>query len=448
MTGIWEFPKLDELESYIENLFELATDDLEDELNENEARFISLLSYERAIITDGWGNGTATIGGDPLEVLVIVSLPGSKEEHLVSGFNQKIQKVRTRMVELAVGDGPTAPQEALNAFTDFNVTVAGSSQILPQTALAMGKGEENSIFDLTAKERLNFKEGVTSYRNYPRTPLDELIETEEDTEEIEEDEEEPEEPEETEPEVDEEPEELDEPEEEKSLEDRFEPDFPEINPQLREFAVSENQLNIPAGSETKRVEPREPYKFELMMGLPLTQLQQRSLIGVGEDPRRQLNNGVGIVAGLGQGSPQAGLGITAPPSTFPRTSSYIRNRLLFEGPTYVLNLYRDLVVYSGFISGFYDMTMKPGGYDSFRNFMNRLQLITERGGPELIRPLSQQEVASRGNSVVPDHPTLEDEKAPWLNNREYYKIMERNKDHEAWDDPTKYLYEELEPVSN
>lgn len=174
------------------------------------------------------------------------------------------------------------------------------------------------------------------------------------------------------------------------------------------------------------------------MALPLDEIRDRGLEGSGgEEPTRQVTNGVGFQVQIGM------LGINQPPATFPRTSSYIKNRLLYEGPAYILELYRDLVVYSGFISGYYNMTFRPGSYTSFRQFIYRLKEIGKRGGPELIEDVSQQRAASMGLETVPDHPTIEGEKAPWLENRRYIDIVEDNKDHSAWNNPVEYLQDGL-----
>jgi hypothetical protein len=197
--------------------------------------------------------------------------------------------------------------------------------------------------------------------------------------------------------------------------------FPDVPEGIREFAVSSNQIEVPFGKETKSLEPRELYDWEVQAIEANTEFEEHIGHNVSMDNLKDI-----------------------PASTFPRTSHYIKNRLLRTGPSYKLEIYNDLLVYTAYANAYHNMSLKPGTYLSMRRLFNNIENIPQEGGPKLVEPLSQQQAASRGLEVTPDHPTIDGGKADWLENRQYYIVVEENVEHPAWNNPTKYLYEELE----
>lgn len=425
MTGIWEFPDLEELEDFIFSGIERAKEDLiarfREEGNEERADAVERLDLERVVIVDEWGEGTAAIGEDILDAFLFFDMENEPEPHLASNFDPAARSITQRFVDLINEGEVQPPPDAMEWFAGFDPQPVAISRYEDQVGLSLGRREGNTVFDLTVGQAIVFREpeeperpGLptkpVSVENLPRLTVEQLRERVREPE--------------PEPEV-----------EEEIIEEEPEPEVltaeQRVERSLQEFEV-DDILDIPAGKPTRRVESRELYDFELFMGLPTMVLTE-----LGFDPVDQITNAIGESIELGR------FGNADPPATFPRTSTYVKHRLLNIGPAYVLELYRDLIVYSGFISSFHDGRFIPGRYSSFREYMYRLLEIGRRGGPTLVRKLSQQQAARRGLEVIPNHPTIPGAKAPWLQNRQYYEIIEENQDHIAWQDPVGFLQEEL-----
>lgn len=224
-----------------------------------------------------------------------------------------------------------------------------------------------------------------------------------------------------------EPEEPEEPERVFDFDEEF-ADF--MEPELTAFAISESALEVPAGKDTKQVEPRDIYPFEIAMSEPVPE----EIDGI-----PNIDDGVGLAIGMGT------LGVSEPPGNFPRTGLYIKNRLIHEGAAYVLEMYNDLVVYSAYISGKWQMKFRPGDYSSFRTFIYRLKTFgadEDEGIEGLIKPIPAREAFDRGFDILPDHPSIEGEKAAWLENRQYYEINPDRAEDPAWDNITEWMYGE------
>lgn len=433
MTGIWDFPRVDELVEFIEGGVESAVITSKNELDDEErVEFIDRLNLERVIVFDEWGNGTAEIGGDTLDMFLFFSVEGEDEPTLLPRFDNASRFVTQTFVVLINEGFISPPEPAREWFPNFEPNPVGMDRLADQVNRVIGRREGNSVADLTTRNVIRFVDPVeiegqdpdkpVAFRNLPRTPFEEMVEEEEEEpeeEEIDEEELGPELGPETPPE-----------------EEEIELSVEEVVEQAsRDFEISPGVLEIPAGKPTRRVEYRDLYEFELKMALPAEPLSEMGIM-VAE----RYTDGIGFAIELGR------VGTSQPAANYPKTSSYVKHYLNNIGPQYILKLYKDLVFYSGFISSFHGMRLKPGRYSSFRQFMYRLEQIGERGGPELVKGLSQQQAAARGLETLPDHPTIEDEKAPWLEKRHYYRIIEDNVDHEAWDNPTEFLYEELGPI--
>lgn len=456
MPGVWDFPEIDELQEFVEDGVQQATGRVEDELvDPARLNVLNRLELSRAIVIDEWGRGDAEVGEDPLDMILFFGV--EQEDNPTYGpespFGQGAAAVRDMFVDM-IGSGEIdTPENATDWFDGFNVSIQFMGQFEEQVSNALGNSEGNTVADLTNGEvieltRIGPREVTDPEGNVVGTepiPFDQQTETtpfEELREEPEEEEPEPE-PEEEEEDIEDfegperigvfEDDEEEEPEEEQEEEEPILTIEDQIDDALDGFSIDDLNMEIPSGKPTRRVERRTLYDFELQMGLPGPALEQLEGFSFNDT----ISGGVGLAA-------QAGLlGSTRPPANFPRTAVYVKTYLSELGPQYIFALYKELLVYSAFISGFHNMTLRPGRYNSFVNFMYRLHQIGERGGPELVEKLSQQQAAARGLDSIPDHPTIEGAKAPWLNDRTYYDIVEENIDHPAWDDPVEYLYEEV-----
>jgi len=437
MTGVWDFPEIDEFEQFLVDGIQMGIETaLEESDNEDILRGLRFLQIDRFLVVNEWGDGLATVGEDGLDILVSFDLQGVENESSIEDFDMVARTASQTFIAL-INNGEIAPPPLADEwFPSYAIEPIAANRVPENINRQLGDRVGSTVADLTNRVAIQWRDREdlrlpqpvgenpveTIVSALPKIPFEELREDEEEAE-VEEDE--PDEPELEEPK----PEEQEEPEDEPLTL------IEEINQSVREFSISEEQLEVPAGKPTKRVDKRPLYEFELKLGLPSDVIGELDGLGPGD----QFTDGVGFLAEIKK------LGSSVPPSTFPRTSSYIKHYLSNRGPGYALGMYKSLVFYSAFISSYYGMRMKPGTYSSFREFLYRLYEIGERGGPQLVERLSQQEAASRGLETIPDHPTLEGEKAPWLENRQYYKIVEDNFGHEAWNDPTEYLYEELPP---
>lgn len=443
MVGVWELDNLGGMEeSFIEAFNEAAEEMAE---GDDERADIARRSQIERIFIDGeWGNGTASYGEDMMRVMVVISIQGVENEHLHPMFDIVARNITERMQGMLTEGEVEIPPELVEATTGLDIRPAPASELPRAVNLAFSTQEftrvdveDRTVFDLTRAEALEFREGV-DFRGLPRIPLEQLRSGEEDDEEG---------PvtgptDETTEGKQETPEE-EEVEETRSREELLAEEFPGLPGFLRPYGHDDGRVEIPVGrKDTKQVEPREPYEFEVVQathrptprGIPYDAPQamvQEVMPGVGEAIRS------------GRFGHATGTQDQIAPSTFPRTSAYIRNHLKFEGPSYVLEMFNDLLVYLAFVNNIYNFSLRIGTYSSFREFIYVLKEMPERGGPELIRPLSQQQSSSRGLETIPDHPTVEGEKAPWLERRQYYVLVEDNEDHDAWRNPYEYLHEEL-----
>lgn len=432
MTGIWEFPEIEALAGEFESYFKTNK-----ELARTPNNRTNDLSLSKMVVVGEWGNGTAEVGEDPLQIIffaglnTIGNIKASEDPSFTEAAADMKQSMQSNLNRF------DAPDSTFDWFPDADFEVVPADLTEGTINLNLGDREGNSVFDLTRLQAIELEEAVevetrggaetTEVRATTRVPMDELVEDEEEEQQEEEEfraairrvtatpERFPETVEPTLPQRD--------------LEVI---EFPDIHENLRGYADSEDQLSIPAGPETKKVEPREPYDFEYRMGLPGGELRQMDGFTISDQIK--FGNPIGISVDIN------GLGTRFPPANYPRTASYIMNRLHYEGLTYLLDLYRDLVVYSGFISDIYGMSFVPGSYKSFRQFIWRLKEIPDREGPVLIEEVSQQRAAAMGLETKPDHPSIEGEKAPWLEDRVYIDINEDNFQNEVWLNPTEYLY--------
>jgi len=199
--------------------------------------------------------------------------------------------------------------------------------------------------------------------------------------------------------------------------------FPDIPAPLRPYGIDEGRVRIPASVDTKEVDARELYDFEKEM---MTQ-------GEADTPIGKITDGVGEAAASGQ------LGGKKPAGTFPRTGVYIKNHLKHEGPSYPLEIYNDIVVYSGYISQMYNGLYKPGSYDSMRVMVHRLSSteIEVSGGTFETPTIAIPEEAAKEQELqlAPNHPET-GEQMPWLENRQYYILNQNLEDHPSWNNIT------------
>lgn len=372
-NDIIEFPNLNELRLEFETTFR-------DALLEVEGFEEEQFELNRIIIDSPWGDGTAEFSRDPLTInYIILSDIGSMQFRIFANRASNI-----------IEDNITLTNTMLEWFDGIKIDILNSENV--NLIQIVGSTQGNRLFDLLNNVILRVENN-----NLIEDPLEEPEEEIEQPEVIEE-----------------EPEELPVTEREEPTEAI--PEFPEVPDPLQPFAISPDKIDVPVGKETKTVEPREIYEWEMELASPQGDLDG----GIGEAKR----------VGGEEGEPTFGIGI--PPATFPRTGSYIKYHLLHEGPSYVLEMYNDLVIYSAFISTIHNGTFKPGTYNAFRVYLNRIRLIGERGGPQLIKQLSPQQASARGLETLPDHPDIEGEKAPWLERRIYYEIIEENINHDSW----------------
>lgn len=211
-------------------------------------------------------------------------------------------------------------------------------------------------------------------------------------------------------------------EEERTEEEILAEKFPDVPRALRPLAVNQEEVKVPISNDTKKVRAREPYDFELEL-----MTVGSAAVGLGR-----------FEEGIGFSKQTMRFGDEDPPGSFPRVGVYIKNHLKYQGPSYPLDIYRDLVTYSAFISDKFSGTFRVGSYDGFREYMWRLREVENAGGPQLIRRLSQNEASSRGLSTVPSLP--DGTRAPWLQRREYFELIPENEDHTAWKNPKKAIY--------
>ena len=202
--------------------------------------------------------------------------------------------------------------------------------------------------------------------------------------------------------------------EEEPEDEEIEIDAIDISEQVDE---QEGVVEVPTGKKQSTLtEYRELYDFE------------RELLAIGDGPTELEPIREGIGEHMGRGT----FGSSAPALTFPRTGVYLKHRLQHEGPAYVREMHKDLCRYSWAIIEEYQVYVRPGLYENFRSMVNKYK----QAG--LIRPLSTTEAQDLGLSVFPETP--DGRTAYFLEQRQYYDIVEDQIENNAWYDVNKYLY--------
>lgn len=396
-TDIRDFPELEDMIERIEMAYITGVEEAMEEFPD-QSELIQQLTIENILIMGEWGTGTAEYGVDRFDIVIGVDS--------VSNELNRGPRIRQTISDIAV-----------NALEPSDLMEEWSSGVNMRVINATGlesflQGE----IDDPATDRVYDILNNVNYELEPTEPFGFEVVSDEEEEVIE-----------PEPEPEPEPVVEEEPEPELTEIEILAEAFPDVPRDLLPFVGEGGNVTIPAGKGAKTVKPRPLYDFE------------EELITPGP-----AGTGLGTFQeGIGEAIASGLFGIEIVPGTFPRTGIYVKNRLLHEGPAYVLQMYNDLVIYTGYIRSMYDYDIKTGRYSSFREFIYRVEEVGKRGGPELIRPLSQQEASGAGLESIPDHPSIPGEKAPWLENRQYYDIVEENTDHEAWDDIVGYLYDVL-----
>lgn len=394
-SNIRDFPEPDDLIERVETAYITGVEQAMEEYPD-QAEIIQQLTIENILFVGEWGSGTAEYGVDRFDIVLGIDS--------VTDELQRGARIRQTISDIAVNaiQPSDLMQEWSGGITMRVVTAAGIEDFI------------RSEIEDPATDRVYDILNDVNYSLEPRETFGFDVVTD-----VEEPAPEPS-PEEPEPVVEE-------PEEEPPEEVFLAEAFPDVPVELLQFIEEDGEVTIPAGKGAKTVEPRPMYDFE------------RELITPGP-----AGTGLGTFQeGIGEAMAAGVFGLGEAPGTFPRTGVYMKNRLFYEGPAYVLEIYRDLVIYTGFIRSIHNVNVKPGRYSSFREFVYRVEQVGQRGGPELIRPLSQQQASGAGLETIPDHPSIPGEKAPWLQNRQYYEIVEDNFDHDAWNNVTEYLYEVL-----
>lgn len=427
MADIIEFPEKEDFEFRLQEAYTMALDEVMDEF-EDQADEIGELIIDSIIFTGPFGKGRGEKGADQFQVVIFIDKSEEGKPSDILFFSRIARSIEEETLN------NFEPSELVMEWSGgINIRVVSVENFEGVVSSAITDIDEDRVYDiynnriceLEPQEPVGTELVCQSLQDY-FTEEGVLEETEEEGELTQ-----------AEREILEQTGLIEEEEEEKvpsipvqAIREReLAEKFPEIQMELRGFAISPDQLEIPAGKETRAVQPRRMYDFEREL---LTPGDGDTDLDVGEE-------GIGFALASGQ----FGTGKFVP-ATFPRTSTYIKWYLMERGPAYILQMYKDLVVYTGFIRGIHGVNVKAGTYESFREFIYRLQEINERGGPILIRSVSQQQAAAMGLETTPDHPSIPDEKAPWLEPRRYYDIEQDNIDHPAWRNPVKYLYNVLE----
>ena len=400
-TDILQFSYLDDLEELIIDTFHEAVDELEGSSNSSEPEYS--LFYINSITVGGeWGNGTGQHGEDPLQVVIDTGFDQPSGASQVGMFTENyLRDIGSRMEELI------QPFFVMDEwFSGYSFQPLRSSLFQANLIRQIRSNDRERAFDLTNRTLYHIEEGElvavpVEYGPQEEEPPEQL--PEEDVEE-----EKPEQPAHI------------------RMRERLADEFPDIEPELRQYAVEVGRLEIAAGKETKSVEPRQHYEFELEMA---EQGDAETTI-----PRD-------IMEGIGGSMARGRFGREDPPASFPRTGQYIKYHLLYQGPSYILEMYNDMVIYSGFISHKYQGQFRCGKYDSFREFIYMLEQVHEREiGPQLIKPLTQEEAQARDLDTMAKIPTGDGmQDAPWLESRQYFEVIKDNLDHPAWNNVYQFV---------
>lgn len=406
-SHIAHYPEIDSLLYKIKQSFNGAVDDVKGDY-ESQQDQIERLKIDSVVASGEWGSGKAEFGVDPLNLEVFVTLPGDKSPDSIPLFSRAAREIQEQM------DDNFDPSDTIREWVGgFNFRVISKSNYEPTIESSIDEPDSDEAYDLVTRERLFLEPKETvgfRLESEEFKPLEQEIEFEVEEEVVVEEEEIVEE----------------EPEEEITEEEKLEEKYPELPAELRPFAIGEgDEIDVPITKDSKKVPPRTIYEFEQELMTPGD---------AGTTIAREIEDGIGFYKKSGQ------FGDIVPPATFPRVGSYIKYHLLYQGPSYINEIYNDLVVYSAFLSSTYGGEYKVMTYESFREYIYRLKQLYERGlTPKLVEELSQQQAASRGLSTVPKLPSGVE--APWLERRKYLSVVEENIDHPAWHNPGEFLYE-------
>lgn len=387
-VAVWDYPFLGELEGWLIELSEEAEEDLvEMGVVEAEGSVV-----EEILIVEEWANDVAVKGETPLEIRIVFS---KGDEEIGSRTANDISNEMMMLVEEGRLD---PPQQFLEWFGGISIVSADDSRT---TKLIFTEDTaQNQVFNLTDAQVFRFVEGNT-FEEMPRIPLEMIREDGE-----------PEPREVTEEDI--------------------------ISEPLEQFETEGGKVELPVGKkDTRTVDPRDPFDFEIVM--ITDQVESDKLPGRAElDPND-------VMPGIGRAVLEERFDTTREDATslatFPRTGAWLRNYFLFRGASYPMQLHRDFVVYTAYAAEHWGYNIRPGSYDSMRNYIRTLMKITRlEDGPDLIRPLTDEELANSDLEVLPDHPTIEGEKAPEMKNRNYYVMIEGAEQSNVWDDPFGFLH--------
>jgi len=435
MAGIWKWDDLPGVEDTITDAFNYVKNTLKD-VDTEQANAATRLVLERIFIVGPWANDDAQEGTTPLDIIIFSSMEGVNDEHASNEFVQG-SKIMEAGINDVVNSEDVVVSESLKQHTSgVSINVAPYSQLPEVISYSVQNTKYKKVFDLTRAEYIDMS-GEVSYRNAPRQTLEQHVSSQEEKQEPTEEETKETKEEEVEEKKTEQEEQI-----ELSQEEILANEFPNIPKQLRSYATSNDKLEVTVGKkDTKTVRPRSPYDFEIIQ---MTDRPNPFNLDFKADPTivGDVMGGIGEAISRGHLTSQqrgeealfTGRGSPQPPATFPRTGVYIRNYLKFRGPSYALQMFKDILVYLAYVNGLFNFSLRTGTYESFREYIYMLKRVPKMGGPRLIEPLSQQQAASRGLQTIPNHPKDPDKKAPWLQRRQYYTIVDENEDSEIWRD--------------
>ena len=387
------------------------------------------LSLGSVLISDNWATGTAGIGAD-----ITIRLGVEFED----GFSQEIAGELSEAATSFVEQGNTdVPERLDNTVGDIDFVVVDQQRIVEGINLTLRRGTSTQGVVVDVLNRVVFS--LNDEGDVQTQSIDEFVDRQ---------------PEEIQPATFEEVEDVEQAmgvfqQVEEEVEEQVQRDeFPGIPDPFKPYATSGDNLEVKAGKETKSLEPREPYDFEVRMGLTANQIRNFNLNNDRSITPRPISGCVGISIDLGA------FGSRDPPANFPNTLEYIRQHLLNEGPSYALEIFNDLALYGAFISQAHaDENDEPinlfaSSYDNIRNLLGRIEKVQEEElAPELIRPIPAPEAVERGIDTMPKLPLNGGGEidAPWLESRQYYEIIEENADSDAWQNINNLLYERSSP---
>lgn len=439
-SSIFDYDLRAEIRQVVISAFENAKEQLQEEGPTSPA--FDVVTLERALVVDEWANSEAIVQDTPLSIVALFSFGGfNYRDEVAQEFAQRMEivieeeeieippKLDSLVPSILIEPGNNAIFEDVVSFNLGDRTGNTVVEVIRGTVYTLGD-------EGTRDELLEFK-GVSEGRGVREVPYEPAVESyqeiireeEEDFGEFALEETLPIEeitPTPIPPEIE---------EEEPTELERLQEEYPEVPTELLEFINDDGTLDIRAGKETKQVEPREMYGFEKRLAFTMDRLDEEGFDGE-ED---QLPHGVGRADDMGL------LGETKLVPNYPQTVQYIKYRLLYEGPAYQLEVFNDIVVYVGFIRNIWEHDFRASSYQTVRTIFSRLQKVHKEGlTPQLIRPLTAEELQSNGFDITPKMKLRGggEIEAPWLENRKYYKVVEENVNHPAWDNLHDILYGE------